>query len=172
MQRSRHRWQKWGLLYQITPGKAVQVFLMKISLCRCDFTITEMYSNHVDALLYSFVVYVDIIMLWRCHQMEIFSALLAICAGYSPVTGEFSTHRPVTWSFDVLFDLRLNEWLRYQLRGWWIKTPSGPLWRHSNVCIIRCVPLLSSLLPATHKEFPSRIRKLSHASPNFTKMLT
>ena len=41
--------------------------------------------------------------------MEIFSALLAICAGNSPVTGEFPTQRPVTRSFDVYFDLRPNE---------------------------------------------------------------
>ena len=41
--------------------------------------------------------------------METFSALLAICAGNSPVTGEFSTQRPVTRSSDVFFDLRLNN---------------------------------------------------------------
>ena len=41
--------------------------------------------------------------------METFSALLAICAGNSPVPGEFPTQRPVTWSFDVFFDLRLNK---------------------------------------------------------------
>ena len=35
--------------------------------------------------------------------METFSALLAFCAGNSPVTGEFATQRPVTWSFDFLF---------------------------------------------------------------------
>ena len=40
--------------------------------------------------------------------METFSALLAICAGNSPVAGEFPTQRPVTQSFDVFFDLRLN----------------------------------------------------------------
>ena len=40
--------------------------------------------------------------------MEAFSALLAICAGNSPVTGEFPAQRPVTRSFDVFFDLRLN----------------------------------------------------------------
>ena len=28
------------------------------------------------------------------------STLLAICAGHSPVPGEFPTQRPVTWSFD------------------------------------------------------------------------
>ena len=39
--------------------------------------------------------------------METFSALLAFCAGNSPVTGEFPLQRPVTRSFDVFFDLHL-----------------------------------------------------------------
>ena len=44
--------------------------------------------------------------------METFSTLLAICAGNSPVTGEFLAQRPVTRSFDVFFDLRLiNGWV-------------------------------------------------------------
>ena len=41
--------------------------------------------------------------------METFSALLAICAGNSPVTGEFPAERPLMQSFDVFFDLRLNK---------------------------------------------------------------
>ena len=41
--------------------------------------------------------------------METFSALLAICAGNSPVPGEFPAQRPVTRSFDVFFDLRLKN---------------------------------------------------------------
>ena len=41
--------------------------------------------------------------------METFSALLAICAGNSPVTVEFPTQRPVTRSFDVFFDLCPNK---------------------------------------------------------------
>ena len=40
--------------------------------------------------------------------METFSALLALCAGNSPVTGEFPSQRPVTRKFDVFFDLRQN----------------------------------------------------------------
>ena len=43
--------------------------------------------------------------------METFSALLALCVGNSPVTGEFPAQRPVTRSFDVFFDLRLNQQL-------------------------------------------------------------
>ena len=43
---------------------------------------------------------------WWRHQMETFSALLALCAGNSLVTGEFPAERLVTRSFDVFFDLR------------------------------------------------------------------
>ena len=64
--------------------------------------------------------------------MEEFSALLAICAGNSPVTGEFPAQRPVTRSFDVFFDLRLKKRLSKESWGWWSETPSLPLWRHSN----------------------------------------
>ena len=59
---------------------------------------------------------------WWRHQMETFSALLAICAGNSPVPGEFPTQRPVTRSFDVYFDLRPNKWLSKQSWGWWFET--------------------------------------------------
>ena len=51
---------------------------------------------------------------WWRHQMETFSALLAICAGNSPVTGEFPAQRPVTRSFGVFFYLRLNKRLSKQ----------------------------------------------------------
>ena len=53
--------------------------------------------------------------------MEIFSALLALCAGNSPVTGEFPAQRPVTRSFDVFFDLRQNKRLSKQSWGWWFE---------------------------------------------------
>ena len=53
--------------------------------------------------------YIWKIISWWRHPMETFSALLAICAGKSPVTGEFPPQRPVTRSFDVFFDLSLNE---------------------------------------------------------------
>ena len=53
-------------------------------------------------------------------------------AGNSPVTCEFPAQRPVTRSFDVFFDLRLNKRLSKQSWGWWFETPSCPLWRHYN----------------------------------------
>ena len=66
---------------------------------------------------------------WWCHQMETFSALLTLCAGNSPVTGEFPYQRPVTRSFDVFFDLRLNQQLSKQWRRCWFETPWRSLWR-------------------------------------------
>ena len=41
--------------------------------------------------------------------MESFFALLALCAGNSPVTGEFSSQKPVTQSFDVSLICALNK---------------------------------------------------------------
>ena len=70
---------------------------------------------------------------WWRHQMETFSALLALCAGKSPVTGEFPAQRPVTRGFDVFFDLRLNKRFSKQWWGWWFETPSRPLWHNCNV---------------------------------------
>ena len=62
---------------------------------------------------------------WWRHQMEKFSALLTLCERNSPVTGEFPSQRPVTWSFDESLICALNKWLCKQSWGWW-------LWRHCN----------------------------------------
>ena len=72
---------------------------------------------------------------WWRHQMETFSALLTLCAGNSPVTGEFPAQRPVTRSFDVFFDLRMIKRLSKHSWGWWFEAPSRSLWRHCNVVI-------------------------------------
>ena len=63
-------------------------------------------------------------MSWWCHQMETFSAVLALCAGNSQVTGKFPTQRPVTQSFDIFFDLCLNKQFSKQSWDWWFETPS------------------------------------------------
>ena len=59
---------------------------------------------------------------WWRHQMETFSALLALCAWNSPVNGEFPSERPVTRSFDIFFRLCPNKWLSKQSWGWWFET--------------------------------------------------
>ena len=68
---------------------------------------------------------------WR-HQMKTFSVLLALCAGNSPVTGEFPSQKLVTRSFDVFFHLCLNKRLSKQSWGWWFEMPSRSLWCHYN----------------------------------------
>ena len=52
--------------------------------------------------------------------------------GNSPVSGEFPAQRPVTRSFDIFFDQRLNKRLNKQSWGWWFETLSCPFWRHCN----------------------------------------
>ena len=64
--------------------------------------------------------------------MEAFSVLLALCAGKSPVTGEFPSQRPVAQSFGIFFDLRLNKRLSKQSRRQWLKTP----WCHYDITVM------------------------------------
>ena len=70
---------------------------------------------------------------WWRHQMETFSALLAICAGNLPVTVEFHAQRPVTRSFDVVFDLpeqTVEQTIESRRSGF--ETPLRSLWRQCN----------------------------------------
>ena len=71
-------------------------------------------------------------MSWWRHQMETFSALLALCEGNPPVTDGFPPQRSETRSIDVFFDLRVNKWLSKQSRRRWFGTPLRSLWRHWN----------------------------------------
>ena len=87
-------------------------------------------STEVHPLTWSHMLDWDVT--WRHNQMETFAVLLVLCAGSSPVTGGFPTQRPVTWSFDVFFDLRLNKLLSKQLWGWWFETLLCPSWRRRN----------------------------------------
>ena len=69
---------------------------------------------------------------WWRHQMETFSALLALCAEKSPVARQFPSQRPRTRSFGVFFHLCLNKRLSKESCGWWFETQSHSLWRHCN----------------------------------------
>ena len=70
---------------------------------------------------------------WWRYQMETFSALLALCAGNSPVN---SPHK-CQWcgSLMFFFYLRPNKRLSKQWWGWWFETPSRSLWRHCNTSV-------------------------------------
>ena len=70
---------------------------------------------------------------WWRHQMETFSALLALCVGNSPVPVN-SPHKG-QWRGAVMFSLicaRINGWVNNR-EAWWFETPSWSLWRQSNV---------------------------------------
>ena len=63
---------------------------------------------------------------WR-HQMETFSALLALLQGNLPITGGFPSQRPMLRSFDIFFHLPLNKRSRKQSRRRRFQTPSHSL---------------------------------------------
>ena len=73
--------------------------------------------------------------------METLSASLAICAGNSPVPDEFPAQRPVTRSFDVFFDLRLNK--RLWINGWVINREAGDLRRYRADYDVTVMPLVT-----------------------------
>ena len=61
---------------------------------------------------------------WWRHQMETFSALLAICAGNSPVPGEFPAHKG-QWRGALMFSL-ICVWIN----GWVNNREAGDLRRY------------------------------------------
>ena len=88
-----------------------------ISLCESWWSTKFNFTHFIDNFivhLRSYVIYLIFLT---------FSALLAICAGNSSVTGEIPTQRPVSRSFDVFFDLRL-------INGWVNIGEAGDLRRH------------------------------------------
>ena len=59
------------------------------------------------------------------------------------------SQRPVTWSFDVFFDLCLDRRLSKQSRRCWFETPSRSFWRHRNKMAGYVVTWLASILVAS-----------------------
>ena len=108
-------------------------------LCYCwmDFSPFELIWNYLRPVVVQRQSHLPIcpytLITWWRHQMETFSALLAICAGNSPVPGEFPSQRPGTRSFDVFLRLRLNKRLSKQsIVRLVISDAIAPLWRHRN----------------------------------------
>ena len=152
--------QKWPVTWKMFPFDDVimtnivsyQFLPQTPTKCPHHFmcsNITPLYMVIFDVGVYSILIYITNCTLfqimecrfflmffsWWRYQMETFSALLALCAGNSPVTYEFPAQRPVTRSFDVFFDLRLAKQLSKQSRRRWFETPSRQLWLHCYVTI-------------------------------------
>ena len=97
-------------------------------------------------------VRVPFISWWR-HQMETFSASLALCAGNSPVPVNSPHKGQWRGALIFFFDLRLNKRLSKQPRGWWFEMPSWSLWRQCNVMTVT-----SQWAPCRHLDcLPSRL---------------
>ena len=79
---------------------------------------------------------------WWRHQMETFSAFLALFAGISPVTGEFPSQRPVTRSFDVFICAWINGWVNNR--------EAGDLGRHRAHCDVIVMVDLQALTMLTY----------------------
>ena len=109
---------------------------------------------------------------WWRHQMETFYALLAICAGNSPVTGEFPAQRPVTPNFDVFFDRRLNKRLSKQSWSWWFETPWCPLWRHCNVLLADLQGRVCELLRRRQRLYWQRCALRPHDATGLEVIIT
>ena len=69
--------------------------------------------------------------------------------------GELPWQRPVTRSFDVFIDLRLNKRLSKQPAWcWWFEMPSRSFWRHCNVCFAFSIKILKSLSTFAGRTYP------------------
>ena len=69
-------------------------------------------------------------------------------AGNSPLIGKFSSQRPLTRSFDVFFDLRLNKQLSKQSWSWWFDS------LRLQYYVIVMIPILFS--PTEHSKYRPR----------------
>ena len=99
-----------------------------IEICFFRQAITGGHGNTVACGIYALP---SLTLMMTSSNGNIFR-VTGLCAGNSPVPGEFPTQRPVTRSIDVFFDLRLNKRLSKQSWCWWLETLSRPLWRHCN----------------------------------------
>ena len=92
------------------------------------------------------------ILTWWRHQMETFSALLALCEVNSPVTGEFPAQRPVTQTFDIFFDLRLNKRLNKQSWAGYLRRQFS----HYDVTVMRMY-VLNTPIRANHDKLMAKL---------------
>ena len=148
----RNRWYLWFLL----PGRHIILVMSKTTTPRHSHLFAKLHGGS-----------------WWRHQMETFSALLALCHR-SPV----NSHHKGQWrgAFDVFFELRLNKHLNKQSWGWWFETLSHSSWRHCSVmrgeravflyqCIIHFGPYWSSSFRSIFTTQPIRILHESYLGP-------
>ena len=105
---------------------------------------------------------------WGALHNTLFSMMTSSNGNIFRVTGHLCgkftgprwipAQRPVTRSFDIFFDLRLNKRLSKQPWGWWFETPAWSLWRHRNgytrslkYTLMKLLPYLSGASVLNHR---------------------
>ena len=127
----------WCFLCNLPEHTVEQTVELQVILVLCDVIIMEMLppnrgavappENNPGELPRLLSTYVDVIK-WK-HFPRYWPFLrIHWC--------ELPSQRPVTHSFDVFVDLRLNKRYSKQSRRQRFETPSCPLWRHCNVSSI------------------------------------
>ena len=124
---------------------------------------------YYDHLLFIMKIYKtgEICCMMTSSNGNIFRVTDPLCGEFTG-PDEFPAQRPVTRSFDVFFDLRLNKRLSKQPWGWWFETPVWSLWRHRNgyawqeSVIIKCKTGLKwwpcwDTTPSNHYQGPGSI---------------
>ena len=108
---------KWPIMY--TPNILMVPTLLRFLGLMFDSLISSMPFEIVYIMMTS-------------SNGNIFRVTGPLCGEFTG-PGEFPAQKPVTRSFVIFFDLRLNKWLSKQSWGWWFETLSCSLWRHFNV---------------------------------------
>ena len=105
---------------------------MRAINCFLWFTIVNFYKyDTTDAFTHRQTYMLRKNTMMTSSNGNIFRVTGPLCGEFTG-PGEFHAQRPVTRSFDVFFDLRLNKRLSKQPWGRWFETPSWPLWRQCN----------------------------------------
>ena len=113
--------------------------LYHVSTIACKINYTRYTQHEFYPHVNAFSSYHDDVIKWKHFRVT------------GPLWGEFtgqSSQMPVTWSFDVFYDLRLNKQLGKQSSRKWFETQSHTSWRHCNtnrmrsflVCNRNCNP--------------------------------
>ena len=116
---------KWTRIFKILWPIVIFLFSVvrrhRYACWLLTFTITPMKHKNSPVLQRSW---------WR-HEMETFSAFLALCEGNPPVIGGFPTNSSDAELWCFLWSA-FEQTLCKQSRRRWFETPSRYLWRHCN----------------------------------------
>ena len=103
----------------------------------CRDLVSNLFKPNAFIIAGAAIVYCSIPVMMTSSNGTIFRVTGPLCGEFTG-PGEFPAQRPMTRSFDVFFDLRLDGRLGKHSWGWWLEKPSCPLWRQSDVSWVPC----------------------------------